>query len=158
MATHRGFTSGSVPPTLVEYPIYRSRPLRAGESLKLLAVDGTFYRFIVKPVNFLSTTMDWPGDDFMDGVMIRAFTNNMSKARFYELSWLDAIPGRLQAWASRAEATNTKKEHSTRTRNGQIVVHTETFMRDLVRGIRDREEREIYDTDRYDEELGATDF
>jgi hypothetical protein len=158
MATNRDTTLGSLPPDTNDCPIYRSRPLLDGESLKPLRVDGTFYRFIVRSVSFLSTTMDWPADDFMDGVMVRAFTNNMSKAKFYELSWLDAIPGRLQAFASRAETTGAKKDHSTRTRNGQIIVHTETYMRDLVRKILQKEDEETYRADPYNEDFDAGEF
>ena len=151
MATNRSAAPSSVPPP-TNYSIHRARPLRAGESYKLLPVDGGFQYFIVKSIRFLSSTMDWPADDFMDGVMVRAFTNNMSKAKFYELSWLDAIPGRLQAFASRAEATGTKKAHSTRERNGQIVVHTETYMRHLVRAIQKQEDEQTYLQDTYDED------
>ncbi|HYH10215.1 MAG TPA: hypothetical protein VEK11_24415, partial [Thermoanaerobaculia bacterium] len=70
----------------------------------------------------------------------------------------DKLPGRLPPWGSRAEEQGTKKDHSTRTRNGHLVYHTETYMRELVRSIEKREDQETYDTDRYDEELGAADF
>lgn len=131
-----------------DIPVYPyDRPLEKGETYKTYRVDGRLIRMIVRPVVVDGITRYRPAEDLMDGVMIRAFMN-WSQPKFYAVSCYGNLPGEIVAFvATRAEATGTKKAHSTRKKNGAIVVDTAAFFAAYISSTRRVKNQRQWDGD-----------